>query len=148
MRRLALLALVAAASPAAAQTDGPRHLQPGSLNHTTASAIAKVAKEKAGLNMLVQPTAGENVIIPLVARGEAEFGLANAMEVSVATENNRLPDLRLIGVLHPLPTAFFVRKDTTMRTMADVKGKKVVVGLFGATRSSTSCRGPCSPPSA
>ena len=31
--------------------------------------------------MLVQPAAGENVIIPLVARGEAEFGLANILEV-------------------------------------------------------------------
>jgi TRAP transporter TAXI family solute receptor len=81
----------------------------------------------------VQPTAGETVIIPLVARGEAEFGLANALEVSVATENNRLPELRLIGVLHPLPTAFFARKDTTMRTMADVKGKKLVWG-FSAQR--------------
>ena len=42
------------------------------------AGLAKVAKEKGGLNMLVQPTAGETVIIPLVARGEAEFGLANS----------------------------------------------------------------------
>ena len=128
-----VVALVTVASPAGAQTMGLATMQPGSLNHTTGTAIAKVAKEKGGLNMLVQPTAGETVIIPLVARGEAEFGLANALEVSVATENNRLPELRLIGVLHPLPTAFFVRKDTTMRTMADVKGKKVVWG-FSAQR--------------
>ena len=64
-------------------------MQPGTLNHTTGTAIAKVAKEKAGLNALVQPTAGESVIIPLVGRGEAEFGIANALEVSVAVENNR-----------------------------------------------------------
>src|ERR1700741_4146272 len=95
---------VFAAGSAAAQTMGLATMQPGSLNHTTGTAIAKVAREKGGLNTLVQPTAGETLIIPLVARGEAEFGLANALEVSVATENNRLPDLRLIGVLHPLPT--------------------------------------------
>ncbi len=116
-----------------AQTFGLATMQPGSLNHTTASAIAKVVKEKGGLTMLVQPTAGETVIIPLVARGEAEFGLANALEVSVATENNRLPDLRLIGALHPLPTAFFARKDSGMRSIADVKGKKLVWG-FSAQR--------------
>ena len=109
-------------------------MQSGSLNHTTGTAIAKVAKEKAGLNALVQPTAGESVIIPLVGRGEAEFGIANALEVSVAVENNRLPDLRLIGAIHPLPTAFFVRKDTTMRTIADLKGRKVVFG-FSAQRT-------------
>src|SRR5262245_24414091 len=117
-----------------AQTFGLATMQPGSLNHTTASAIAKVVKEKAGVNALVQPTAGETVIIPIVGRGETEFGLANALEVSVVNENNRLPDLRLIGVLHPLPTAYFVRKDSSMRSMADLKGKKVVWG-FSAQRT-------------
>jgi TRAP transporter TAXI family solute receptor len=131
---LGVVALVTATSPARAQTMGLATMQPGTLNHTTGTAIAKVAKEKAGLNALVQPTAGESVIIPLVGRGEAEFGIANALEVSVAVENNRLPDLRLIGAIHPLPTAFFVRKDTTMRTIADLKGKKVVFG-FSAQRT-------------
>ena len=41
--------------------------------------------------------------------------------------------LRLIGALHPLPTAYFVRKDTSMRTVADLRGKKVVYG-FSAQR--------------
>lgn len=127
-------ALAGAAGPAGAQTMGLATMQPGTLNHTTGTAIAKVAKEKAGLNALVQPTAGESVIIPLVGRGEAEFGIANALEVSVAVENNRLPDLRLIGTIHPLPTAFFVRKDTAMKTIADLKGKKVVFG-FSAQRT-------------
>jgi TRAP transporter TAXI family solute receptor len=131
---LGVAAFAAAAGPAGAQTMGLATMQPGTLNHTTGTAIAKVAKEKAGLNALVQPTAGESVIIPLVGRGEAEFGIANALEVSVAVENNRLPDLRLIGAIHPLPTAFFVRKDTTMRTIADLKGRKVVFG-FSAQRT-------------
>ena len=117
-----------------AQTFGLATMQPGSLNHTTGSAIAKVVKEKAGINALVQPTAGETVIIPIVGRGETEFGLANALEISVVNENNRLPDLRLIGVLHPLPTAFFVRKDSAMRSMADLKSKKIVWG-FSAQRT-------------
>ncbi len=64
-----------------AQTYGFATLQPGTLNHTTASAVAKVLKEKAGLNVLVQPTAGDQVIIPMVGRGEAEIGISNAMEV-------------------------------------------------------------------
>ena len=40
-------------------------------------------KERAGLNVLVQPAAGGNVIVPLVARGEAEVGLVNIMEVVI-----------------------------------------------------------------
>ena len=129
----ALAILGMATATASAQAIGLATMQPGSLNHTTGSAIAKVVKEKAGLNALVQPTAGESVIIPLVGRGEAEFGIANALEVSSAVENNRLPELRLIGAIHPLTTAYFVRKDSSMRTIADLKGKKVVSG-FSAQR--------------
>ena len=44
-------------SLAAAQTYGFATMQPGTLNHTSASAVAKVLKEKAGLNVVVQPTA-------------------------------------------------------------------------------------------
>jgi uncharacterized protein len=129
------LALLGFATGAAnAQAIGLATMQPGTLNHTTGTAIAKVIKEKGGLHALVQPTAGESVIIPLVGRGEAELGIANALEVTVVTETTKLPDLRLIGVIHPLPTAVFVRKDTTMRTIADLKGKKVVFG-FSAQRT-------------
>src|SRR6266508_1242851 len=73
-------ALAGSATTAAAQTHGFATLQPGTLNHTTASAVAKVLKEKAGLNVLVQPTAGDNVIIPMVNRAEVEIGVTNIME--------------------------------------------------------------------
>src|ERR1700686_2117130 len=55
-----------AADTASAQTYGFVTLPPGSLNHTTASAVSKVLKEKGGLNVLVQPAAGDSVIIPMV----------------------------------------------------------------------------------
>ena len=111
---------------AAAQTYGFATMQPGTLNHTSGSAVAKVLKEKANLNVVVQPTAGESVLIPLISRGEAEFGIANIFEVVAAKQS--APDIRLIGSLHPLRGAFWVRKDTDMRTMADLKRKKVGMG--------------------
>lgn len=128
-------ATLATAAPAAAQTFGLATMQPGTLNHTTGSAIAKVLKEKAGLNVLVQPMAGESVLIPLVARNEAELGIANLAEVLAATDDGKKPgDLRLIGAIHPLRAAFFVRKDSPIKTAADLKGKKVVWG-FSAQRT-------------
>ena len=54
--------------PASAQTYGLATMQPGTLAHTVASAIAKTVKEKGGLNTLVQNTAGESVLIPIVAK--------------------------------------------------------------------------------
>ena len=67
----AALSLIATAGPAGAQALGIATMQPGSLAHTTATAIAKVLKEKGNLNVLVQPTAGESVLIPIVAQGES-----------------------------------------------------------------------------
>ncbi len=124
----ALLLVLAGIPQAPAQTYGFATLPPGTLNHTTASAVAKVLKEKAGINMLVQPTAGDNVIIPMVGRGEAEIGIANAPEIAAAIEGGRLPNVRLIGTAHPLRTGFWVRKSSDMRTMADLKGKRVPMG--------------------
>ena len=66
----AFTALALMAPAVFAQTYGFATLPPGTLNHTTASAISKVLKEKGGLNMLVQPTAGDQVIVPMTGRDE------------------------------------------------------------------------------
>jgi TRAP transporter TAXI family solute receptor len=125
-------ALALASGAAEAQTYGFATLPPGTLNHTTASAVAKVLKEKAGLNVLVQPAAGGNVIVPIVARGEAEIGSANIMEPQEYYD--RFKDLRLIAAVNLLRTPFFVRKDSGLHTIADLKGKRVTIG-FSAMRS-------------
>jgi TRAP transporter TAXI family solute receptor len=117
---------------AAAQTYGLATMQPGTLSHTSGSAIAKVLKEKGVMNMLVQPSQGESTLIPLVARSEADVGIANIFEVENARKAS--PDLRLIGSLHSLRGAFWVRKDTTMKTIADLKGKRVTMG-YSAMRT-------------
>jgi TRAP transporter TAXI family solute receptor len=128
----ALAAALSAAGAASAQTFGLATMQPGTLNYTSASAIAKVLKEKGGLNVLVQPTAGETTLIPMVARGEADLGIANIFETEAGYKANS--SLRLIGSLHALRGAFWVRKDTTMRTIADLKGKRVGLG-YSAMRT-------------
>ena len=140
-RAMAAVAAVAgvylAVTPATAQTYGLATMQPGTLAHTTGTAIAKVLKEKGGLNTLVQTTAGESVLIPMVARGEIDLGIANLAEVQAQVEvsgPNRQADLRLIGVIHPLWASFFVRKDTTMKTNADMKGKRIALG-YSAMRT-------------
>jgi uncharacterized protein len=127
-----LAIIVLTAGLADAKTFGFATMQPGTLNHTSGSAVAKVMKEKAGLNVVVQPTAGESVLIPFVSRGEAEFGIANILEVQAAKAS--APNLRLIGSLHPLRGAFWVRKNSNMRTMADLKGKRVGMG-YSAMRT-------------
>src|SRR6476469_156794 len=110
--------------PAAAQTYGLATMQPGTLANTVASAIAKTLKEKGGLNTLVQATAGESVLIPMVAKGEIDLGMANMLEVVEGIETGKLQnDLRVIGSIYVLRMGFFTRKDSGIVNMADVKGK-------------------------
>ncbi len=118
---------------AAAQTYGFATLPPGTLNHTTASAVSKVMKEKGSTNVLVQPTAGDNVIVPMVGRGEVEIGITNIMEAQDGFEKGQ-KDLRIITAVHALRTPFFVRKDSNMHTIADLKGKRVAMG-YSAMRN-------------
>ena len=147
-RLLSIVRAVALVSPLApllllpggaaqAQTYGIATMQPGTLNHTTGSAIAKVLKEKGGLNVLVQPTAGETTLIPMVGRAEADLGIANIAEVVNVTQGTgagQQADLRLVGSVHPLRVAFFVRKDSNMKSIADLKGRRLPVG-YSAMRT-------------
>jgi TRAP transporter TAXI family solute receptor len=139
-RRLAaavVLPLLAAA-PAAAQTYGIGTMQPGTLNHTTGSTIARVMQQKLGLQTRVQPMAGEAVIMPLVAGGEIDFGIANVLEVLDAYEGRgaggRQDKLRVVGAIHPLRVGFFARRSGPIQTIADLKGRRVVLG-FSAMRT-------------
>jgi TRAP-type uncharacterized transport system substrate-binding protein len=106
----AVLAFGFIAASASAQTFGFATLQAGSLNHTSAAAIAKILKDKAGMNVLVQPTSGDTVILPMVDRGEADFGNGNIFEMHNAFEGQgpggKLANLRIIGVMHTLRTGF------------------------------------------
>lgn len=125
----AVFALALMTAPASAQTFGFATLQAGSLNHTSASAIAKVLKDKGGMNVLVQPTSGDTVILPMVNRGEADFGNGNIFELHNAYAGQgpggKLANLRIIGVMHTLRTGFWVRKDSDMHKVADLKGRRV-----------------------
>jgi TRAP transporter TAXI family solute receptor len=118
---------------ASAQTYGFATLPPGTLSHVIASAVSKAMKEKAGFNVLIQPAAGGNVIVPFVGRGEAEIGLVNIMEAQEGFDSG-LKDVRMIAAAQGLRTPFFVRKDSGMRTIADLRGKRVTMG-FSAMRN-------------
>jgi TRAP transporter TAXI family solute receptor len=132
---LAATALAIGSQGATAQTYGLATMAPGTLAHTAASSIAKVLKEKGSLNTLVQATAGESVLIPMVARGEIDLGIANMLEVLEGIETGRLQnDLRIIGSIYTLRIGFFSRKDSGIVSVADLKGKRVPAG-YSAMRT-------------
>jgi hypothetical protein len=129
----AVAVLAISAGAAYAQTYGFATLPPGTLNHTTAAAISKMLKEKGGINILVQPTAGDQVINPMVGRGEVEIGITNIMEAQDALDG-QFKDMRIVAAVHALRTPLFVRKDSGMVKTADLKGKRFTTG-YSAMRN-------------
>ncbi|MDX1485580.1 MAG: TAXI family TRAP transporter solute-binding subunit [Alphaproteobacteria bacterium] len=106
----------------------------GAATYSMGSAIAKVAKEKAGLEIRVQPHGGTGKVVPLVNSGRLDLGLANILEVTNAVKGRGPfkgrphPNLKLVGVMYPFRVGFFVRKGSAIRDHRDIKGKRIGAG--------------------
>lgn len=138
-KTLALIALLAAGA-AQAQTVGIAASNPGSLYHSTGTAVAKLANDVADLKATVYPFASATVYLPAVNAGEYAFGISNVEELRVAVlgieqfQGRPYAELRATAILYPLRVTFFVRKDSGIRTMADLKGKRVTDG-YGSQKT-------------
>lgn len=135
--RTAIIAtgLALLAGSASAQTYGIATSNPGSLYNSIGTAIAKAANEH-GLNVTVQPATSPNQYLPAVNSGELEFGIANLQEFDYALEGKAWfkesganPNLRVLALLYPLKEAIFVRKDSSIKMIADLKGKRMTAGF-------------------
>lgn len=124
---------LAIAGTAVAQTVGIATSGPGSLFHNIGSAVAKAAND-AGLNATIQPATSPNQYLYSVNGGEIEFGVCNLQEFNYALtgeewfEGTPNPNLRVVGMIMPLREAIFVRADSDIHTVADLKGLPMVDG--------------------
>ena len=107
----------------------------GSLGYRTGIAVAKTVTAKApGLTPRPQPMGGSTTYIPIVNRGEVDFGFTNGMEAyyaynGIGTFKDRPHrDLRLVGRMFPLRTGIATVTDFGARTVYDLaklKGKRI-----------------------
>lgn len=146
---IAVTALIAA--PAAAQTFSIGSNPQGSLAYAAAAGVAKVAIENADIKMRVVPQGGPVVTLPLLNNGELDFTIS----VSVVTAFSRTggamfkgrkqSNVRVAASMFPLVLSWYVRKDSPIKTIADIKGMRVpsrftkqkIAGLFGQAMLAT-----------
>jgi len=136
-KMLGTLALAAALAggPAHAQNVGIAASNPGSLYHSTGTAVAKLANDVAQMKATVYPFASATIYLPAVNAGEYAFGISNVEELRVAVlgaeqfKGRPYGELRAAAILYPLRVTYFVRKDSPIRSIADLKGKRVTDGF-------------------
>jgi len=135
----ALATLVFAGSAAQAQTLTVATTQPGSLTHSLGSAVAKVATEFAGLRMVVQPQGGSGLLA--INGRTSEFGFSNSFDVVYFTSGTgeyqgRGPqkNIRVAARIFPNLSPMYVRADSPIRSVKDLKGKRIPGG-FAAQKS-------------
>jgi TRAP transporter TAXI family solute receptor len=137
MRTLASIAgflLILSAAPAFAQTVSLITTPSGSINNSAGAAIAKIVTDKAKLRMVVQAQASTG--FDELAAGSGDFNISNASDVTFVVTGtgdyegqDPKPNIRAVATLMPYRLALFVRADSDIRTIADLKGKRVGSGF-------------------
>jgi hypothetical protein len=135
-RSLGAAAILAALvpGPVHAQQIGIGTMAQGTAGYSMASAIAKVLADKAKLNPRVQPAGGTSQYVPLIDSGELDFGVVNIIEAKEALTGTgafagkKQANIRMVAVLYPFKNGLFVRNDSPMKTMKDLKGARITYG--------------------
>ena len=109
----------------------------GTAFYAVSAGLAKVISSAGPMQSVVQPYTGSSTFMPLLDSGELDFGIVNAVETNlgyqgpgklkIAGKNPlpHVPNTRLIMRGSPLSVSLVVRKDAPMKTIYDVKGKRV-----------------------
>lgn len=103
-----------------------------------AAVVAAISEAMPDVRAQVQQTGGSHENIQLVSRRRAEFGLALADALSSATRGadarrypRPLPSLRGVAAMFPSYVHLAVRADSGIRTLQDLRGKRLTVGAAG-----------------
>jgi TRAP transporter TAXI family solute receptor len=142
----AAVAALGGTAPAGAQGKLPPTIvlgtqQPGSIQHTMATGIAKIATAGTKVPVIVRPHSGSSTHIPLLNKGELDLSVAPSVDagmsfqgkdrIKVAGKNPypRAKNLRLVMSGSPLLAGLIVRNDSPIKKAADLRGRRVAGGF-------------------
>jgi TRAP transporter TAXI family solute receptor len=132
MKSLSILpcSLAFLAGAAGAQTIGFVTTPAGSFSNSAGQAIAKVVVEKSKLRAIVQAQASTG--FEEIDSGTGDFNVSNSFDATFfATGTGEYqgqgphPAMRYVGSLIPYRVAMHVRADSSIKTIGDLKGKRV-----------------------
>src|SRR5712691_1494521 len=133
-RCVAALAAIAFTGGAAAQTYGLATLPPGALMHALSSVVGKVVQDHSKLQIRVQGYGGDAGVLEAVANKSSDFFALEVTEAAAAYQgrdywkDKKRPSLRAVMTLFAFQTALFVRNDSPIQSISELKGKRVPSG--------------------
>lgn len=148
---IASAALTGVAISANAQTVSIGSNPQGSLAYAVGAGVAKVAIENAGVKMRVVPQGGPVVTLPLLNKGKLDFTVSVSVVTAFAEKGaamfkgKKQQEVRIAASLFPLIVGWYVKADSPIKTIADLKGKRLpskytkqkIAGLFGEAMLAT-----------
>jgi TRAP transporter TAXI family solute receptor len=150
-RRFALCAAVASALIAPEAFAQQKYLTIGTggvtgVYYAAGGAICRLVNKdraKHGIRCSVESTGGSVFNVNTIKAGELDVGVAqsdvqfNALKGEAQFKGQAFGDLRAVMSLHPEPFTVLARKESNIKSFADLKGKKFNVGNPGSgTRAS------------
>ena len=123
------------ATTLAAQPIGMGTSPQGTLTYGLGAALSKVLQDPGKMQSRLQPQTGTSTMVPLVNSGEIDMGFANTAEVydafhGVGTFDKKPnPKIRMMAVIFPLQAGLFVRANSDIKSIKDMKGKRITYGL-------------------
>jgi TRAP transporter TAXI family solute receptor len=105
----------------------------GSIFYAGSVAIGKLIDDKLKMQVRVQPMAGSSTYIPLLNRGEVDFGLTNVDDAvsaykGIGSFRQPNPNLRLIAGVFQLNFGILVPNDSPIKSIKDLKGVRMPWG--------------------
>ena len=99
----------------------------GSIFYSSSATLGKLMSEKLAMQVRVQPMGGSSTYIPLLNRGEVDFGLTN-VDDAVKSFNGKggfsrpNPNLRLMAATFFLTFGILVPGDSPIQKVSELKG--------------------------
>ncbi|MDG1859839.1 MAG: TAXI family TRAP transporter solute-binding subunit [Emcibacteraceae bacterium] len=107
----------------------------GSSMHALGTVMAKHMQKNLRMRVTARPYVGPSAFMPLINAGEVTMGLSSMGESNASyrgLDTEPMKDVRTVARIVAMPFAFVVRKDSGLKTIADLKGKKVVLDFAAA----------------
>jgi TRAP transporter TAXI family solute receptor len=106
----------------------------GTLYHQIGTSLCTVIERELDVASTARPHTGSSLYIPQMHRGELPFGLNNATDTAAAYRgqlvySRPLDNLRAVMLVARSPLQYFVRGDSGIQSMAELRGRAVVTSF-------------------